>query len=86
MLREHVRAQLAAVQAIDVGFREAGKVIVIARVAGRDIVKVIDVKPGWTMTEYRDLVRRVEALYGVSPRWVDAGPFREGEELIKHGR
>lgn len=78
---------LKALQAIDVGlYKDAGKVIVIASVGGRDVVKVIDVKPGWSMTEYRDLVREVEARFGVGPRWADAGASREFSEFIKHGR
>ncbi len=84
-----LRDQLTALQAIDVGlYRDAGKVIIIARVGGQDVVKVIDVQPRMEMTKYRDLVRHVEALYGVRPRWVDAGSgaSRGLSEFIKDGR
>lgn len=78
-----LRQQLQAIQAIDVDllFKGSGKVIIIARVMGQDIVKIIDVHPDWRMVEYQDLVRQVRERYGVDPKWVDAGPGPVGRDL-----
>lgn len=63
--------QLQAIQAIDVDFRDTGKVIVICRIGETDYVKIIDCKPHWRMHEYRNLVRSVEHLYGARPAYFD---------------
>lgn len=84
-----LRSQLKALQAVDVGlYKETGKIVILASVAGQDIVNVIDVKPGWTMLEYKTLVRQIEMRFGVRPQWVDAGTGagRTIAEDIKHGR
>lgn len=81
-----LRNQMKALQAIDVdlAFREGGKVIVICRVHGADIVKIIDVKPDWRMTEYQNLVRAIEAEFGTPARWVDAGMGGAGHDFRRY--
>ena len=71
MVKE-LRKQMSAVMAIDVGLKEAGKVIILSRVQGQDRVKIIDVKPQMTIQEYRQLVESLQAEYGAQPVWVDA--------------
>ena len=73
MVRE-LRRQMSAALAIDVGLKEAGKVIILSRVNGQDRVKIIDTKPTMTLQEYRTLVESLEAEYGVKANWVDGPP------------
>lgn len=86
-----LRGQLKALMAVDVdlSFKDGGKVILICRIHGTDVVKVIDVRPDWRMTEYQEFVRRIEAEFGIRCRWVDAGPGGSGHEwgrFLKDGR
>ena len=64
--------KIAALQAVDIGFRETGKVIIIARVAGRDIVKIIDIQPETTMKEYQEICAEIKERYGARVTFVDA--------------
>lgn len=76
-----LRRQMSAALALDVGLKEAGKVIIMSRVNGQDRVKIIDTKPQMTLAEYRQLVESLEAEFGAKAVWVD-GP-RGAEVLIK---
>ena len=70
-----LRKQMAAAQALDVGFQESGKLIVLSRIGDQDRVKIIDIKPTLTLAEYRTLVDRIKEDFGVGdPNWVDAPP------------
>ncbi len=71
-LAQGVRSEVAALQALDVDFHKRGKVIIVARIGGRDIVKVIDVCPEWKVGDYRKLVLHVEQVFGAQLRWLDA--------------
>lgn len=67
--------QMTALLAIDVPVsRDAGKVIIIARVAGRDIVKIVDVSPSMSVQELRDLVETLQSRYGAQLQFIDAPP------------
>jgi len=67
-----LRKQMSALMALDVGFKDAGKVILLTRIGDQDRVKIIDVKPSLTPLEYKALVDRLQAEYGVvAPTWVD---------------
>lgn len=67
-----LRRQMAAAQALDIGFKENGKVVILTRINDRDIVKFIDIKPEMTATEYKDLVERLKHDFGLGdPVWVD---------------
>ena len=81
-------AQLQALQALDVPYgRDMGKLIIISRIDGRDVVKIIDIAQNFPLREFKDLVTRTEEMYGAKPKFVDephGGFFRE--ELGLPGR
>lgn len=67
-----LRKQMAALMALDVSFKEAGKVILLTRIGDQDRVKILDVKPEMTALEYKTLVERLKVDFGVGdPVWVD---------------
>jgi hypothetical protein len=66
-IQKKLRSSIAGLQAIDCCFNETGKVILVARIGKRDIVKIVDCKPEFTMEEYKRLVRDIELSYGVRP-------------------
>lgn len=72
---ERLEDRIAALQAIDVHFRDTGKIIVICRVDSRDLVRIIDIPAHSTAQHYREMIARIEDLYGARPGFVDAGPF-----------
>jgi len=37
------------------GWKERGKIVIIAHVGNRDIIKIIDTKPEITLMEYREM-------------------------------
>lgn len=81
MVKE-LRRQMSAAMAIDVGLREAGKVIILTRINGQDRVKIVDTKPQMTLAEYRQLVESLESEYGAKATWVDGPP---GAEVMIRG-
>lgn len=76
---EQIRDQIAALQAIDVDYHEErGKLILIASVGGRDIVKILQIPRGHTVPEWKQMVCELEQRYGAQPRFVDEpSPFME---------
>lgn len=67
--------KIASLQAIDVPFsRDGGKIAIIARVGGRDIVQVIDIAADITMKELSDMIRELEQRFGARPSHVDGPP------------
>lgn len=74
--------QLKALQALDVGFRERGKIIIIARICGQDIVRIVDIKPEMPIEHYKELVHYIKDQYGASLRWVDS-PFPMMSQELK---
>ena len=64
--------KLAALLALDVGFKDAGKVVLIARVNGRDLVKILDCPPNWSMEEYERVCYEFKVRYGARPSFQDA--------------
>lgn len=81
MVKE-LRKHMSAAMAIDVGFKEAGKVIILSRVQGQDRVRIVDVKPKMTVQEYKQLIESLESEYGVAPTWVDAP---QGVDVVLKG-
>jgi hypothetical protein len=67
-----LRQQMAAAMALDVSFKEAGKVIILTRIGDQDRVKFLDIKPEMTALEYKALVERLKEDFGVGdPVWID---------------
>jgi len=71
MVRE-LRKQMSACMAIDVGFKDTGKVIILSRVQGQDRVRIVNVKPEMSVHEYKNLIESLESMYGADPIYVDA--------------
>ena len=69
-----LQEQLKSLQAIDYGWLERGKVIVLAHVGDRDYIEVVDLPRKLTITEYKDLIESVKHKYGAHVRFVD-GPW-----------
>ena len=63
--------QLKALQALDVGFQQTGKIIIIAHVGGQDYVKIIDIPSRLTLVEWKSTVNEIEARYGAKARYAD---------------
>ncbi len=67
-----LKAQMSALMALDVGFKEMGKVILLTRIGDQDRVKIIDVKPTMTVADYQILVERLKHDFGVGdPVYLD---------------
>lgn len=67
-----LRRQLTALQAIDVGcFHDGGKVILCARVGGRDVVQIIDIRRDMPATMYKEFASSIEQRYGARTAYVD---------------
>jgi len=71
---KELRQQMSACIAIDVGFKEGGKVILLSRVQGQDRVRIVNVKPELTLLEYKRLIDTLERDYGARPTWIDGPP------------
>ena len=68
-------SKISALQAMDVAFgRNIGKIVIIARVRGQDIVKIIDIPPNMSQRDYTDTVAELHARYGARPEFID-GPL-----------
>lgn len=68
-----LRRQLASLQALDIGYHEKGKIIVLANINGKDRVKVIETRLTMTIDEYKDLAESVKDQYGAQVAYVDSG-------------
>jgi len=77
-----LRRQLAALQAIDLDFRHGGKIIVVAKVNGKDIVKIVEIAPRMNMEQWRFLSREIEDRYGISERRIDGPPGISGNHFL----
>jgi hypothetical protein len=65
--------KIAALQAMDVPFgKDLGKIVIVARVRGQDIVKIIDIPPSMDVREYKELVEELQTRYGARPVFLDA--------------
>lgn len=82
---EQIRDHVAALQALDVNFQDAGKIVLIARVHGRDIVKIVDVPKNRTLQEWKEMVRDLECRYAAPPLVIDS-PDHVTEEYLWEGR
>jgi len=81
--REHLDDVLAALQAIEVGFKERGHIIICARVAGRDRVKIINMQPEVPLKAYESMVRSITKHYGARAVYADGGDSLKGADIIK---
>ena len=72
-------SQLKALQAIDAGWHDAGKIIIMFHLDGKDIVKIIDVERKTTMQDYIKLSKTLEQEYGTPPKYYDG--HHKGEFL-----
>ena len=73
MMVKELRKQLSACMAIDVGFKDSGKIIILSRVQNQDRVKILNVKPDMTVNEYRSLITGLQEQYGAEPIIIDDG-------------
>lgn len=64
--------KVAALQALDVSFRDTGKIILIARVNQRDYVQIIDIPAEMTLAEWKERTQFLAQRFGAKVRWVDA--------------
>jgi hypothetical protein len=65
-------AKIAALQAIDAPCgRDVGKLVIIARVGGQDIVKIIDIVPDISQRNFKDMVEEIKARFGARPEFLD---------------
>ena len=69
-----LRAQLKSLQALDVGYAEAGHIVLIDTVGGRDFVKIIPIRRDCGPKEWKDTVKRLERDFAARPEYVDAPP------------
>jgi len=77
-----LRRHLTALQALDVGFKESGKVIILVRVGEQDHVRFLDIKPQMRPEEYRDLIEGLKSQFGVgNPVWIDTPQQMPAESL-----
>lgn len=68
--------RITALQAIDtsVDGRERGKIIIIATVAGQDIIKIIDIPRGASLGEHARMLGEIKERYGARVEFVDGPP------------
>ncbi len=69
-----IREQMAALQAVDLGFRDGGKIVLVARIGEKHIVRVYDIRPLADLMEYRKLSDEITARFGVTGVIIDAPP------------
>ena len=66
-------SKISALQAIDVPFgKDLGKIVIVARVRGQDIVKIIDIPPNMETRAFKDMVEELRARYCARPEFLDA--------------
>jgi len=79
--------QIKALQLIDENWHDQGKIILAFHTEQGDRIKIIDVKRKTTMKEYIQLVKGMEAEYGVQPKYADSAmPPRDWFRLYREGR
>lgn len=81
-LEQHMAA-LSALQALDVTFHEQGHIIILAKVNGKDIVKVIRCPIHMPLGEYRTLTEHLEKRYGLSSRRISIPSGIVASELME---
>lgn len=69
--RDDVMSQLASIQAIDVGFKEPGHIVVLARVQGRDYCKIFKFQGNMSMRECREMTGVIQDRFGARPAYAD---------------
>lgn len=69
--REAVGKRLAALQALDVGFEGEGKIILLATVDGRDIVKIYHMERRCSLQEYKERCLWIENVFGARAHYED---------------
>lgn len=69
---EALHDQVKAIQALDIGYQERGKIVVCAHVGNQDIVKIIDMPASMSHHKWRQMVEHIEIAYGAKAAFVDA--------------
>lgn len=72
-IRKEAIGRLSAIQAIDFDPYDLGKIIIMARVNGQDIIRFIDIPREYNMIQYRDVTTAIEKQYGARAKFFD-GP------------
>jgi hypothetical protein len=67
-----IEERLTSLSAIDIGYRKKGKIIIIARVAGRDVVHIVEIPPEITWKKYREITRFIQERFSVLPAYLDS--------------
>lgn len=73
--------KLKPVVAFDVGYREAGFIVIAQRIGDKELCDIIPMHPKASMADYRDMKNRIEAEYGVQGAFVDCA---YGDDHTKH--
>jgi hypothetical protein len=63
--------KLAALQALDVGYRDKGYIVLMCKVRNRDYCEVIEIPPNFPLEEYRKLSQMLKDNYGMRPSRID---------------
>lgn len=73
---EKLNDRITALQAIDTTLdgRERGKIIIIATVAGQDIIKIIDIPRGASIDEHKRMMAEIKERYGARVEFIDGPP------------
>ena len=66
--------RIAALQALDIDYKNKGKIIICASVAHRDIVHIIDIPHDTSWEDWRIMTKEIESQYGARVEWVDSIP------------
>ena len=62
---------MKALQALDVGWKERSKIVIIASIGGKDIVKIIDINRDISLSEYIKLSKELEEKFSIRTTFVD---------------
>ncbi len=71
---ENIRKQVASLAAVDIDFHQTGKIILVARIGEKHIVKIIDIREKVDLREYKRIVEELQECYGVRDIRVDGPP------------
>lgn len=83
-VRKEAIDKLAAIQAIDFDPYDLGKIIIMMRVNGQDMIRFIDIPRETNLQQYRAIIQSIEAQYGAKPKFYDAGI--SFEQILRYGK
>lgn len=64
-------SKLTALQALDVGYADSGKIILLATVGGKDIVKIYHMERKCSLQEYKERCLWIENVFGARVHYED---------------